>query len=271
MDSLRPSLLRLPVIKLAIRLGLAMLGSLLGAFLIFPGLRLAQTHQDSLTLSADRPLLQLLLHTSFLSPLCTLWLWTKPIARDFLYQAPVRNMTSSLPSEGPFDSLRLWVLVALCLLRLAVTRPHLQAYLCLAKTRVAQLRKEAGRIEAREIQQRVVRVYCYVTVVSLQYLTPLILTLHSTLLLKTLGGYSWALGPVPTPLTMHQSSDISISVDPAEDEAQQTAAQVAGVLGSLLTPLLLRGVLAYLIWWTAACQLLSSLFGLYFHQHLAVS
>lgn len=114
------------------------------------------------------------------------------------------------------------MLVALCLLRLAVTRPHLQAYLCLAKARVEQLRKEAGRIEAREIQQRVctpggmvpalrgpglrvsalgrppldspyclprqvVRVYCYVTVVSLQYLTPLILTLHCTLLLKTLG------------------------------------------------------------------------------------
>lgn len=47
------------MIKLVIRLGLAMLGSLLGAFLIFPGLRLAQTHQDALTLSADRPLLQL--------------------------------------------------------------------------------------------------------------------------------------------------------------------------------------------------------------------
>lgn len=47
------------------------------------------------------------------------------------------------------------MLVSLCLLRLAVTRPHLQAYLCLAKARVEQLRKEAGRIEAREIQQRV--------------------------------------------------------------------------------------------------------------------
>ncbi|OBS58396.1 hypothetical protein A6R68_10525, partial [Neotoma lepida] len=224
---------RLPVIKLAIRLGLAVLGSLLGAFLIFPGLRLAQTHQDALTLSANRPLLQ--------------------------------------SSEGAFDSLRLWVLVTLCLLRLAVTRPHLQAYLCLAKARVEQLRKEAGRIEVREIQQRVVRVYCYVTVVSLQYLTPLILTLHCTMLLKTLGGYSWALGPAPTSLAPPQSSHTLISVDPAEDEAQQTAAQVAGVLGSLLTPLFLRGVLAYLIWWTAACQLLSSLFGLYFHQHLATS
>lgn len=58
-------------------------------------------------------------------------------------------------SDSAFDSLRLWVLVALCLLRLAVTRPHLQAYLCLAKARVEQLRREAGRIEACEIQRRV--------------------------------------------------------------------------------------------------------------------
>ncbi|XP_012584774.1 PREDICTED: transmembrane protein 161A isoform X3 [Condylura cristata] len=173
-------------------------------------------------------------------------------------------------SDSAFDSIRLWVLVALCLLRLAVTRPHLQAYLCLAKSRVEQLRREAGRIEAREIQRRVVRVYCYVTVVSLQYLTPLILTLNCTLLLKTLGGYSWGLGSVsltsPTP-----SSASDVPVGPGEDEAQQIAARIAGALCSLLTPVFLRGVFAFLVWWTAACQLLCSLFGLYFHQHLAGS
>lgn len=212
---------------------------MLGAFLTFPGLRLAQTHRDALTMSEDRPMLQLsgvqmdgrleslrkrrgdsgypglillpprfLLHISFLSPLFILWLWTKPIARDLLRQAPFGEMPFSLcvwgragregswgpfcvfqslrlreellgscaswgknlrlgeallaPSPSPhrlsdsaFDSMRLWVLVALCLLRLAVTRPHLQAYLCLAKSRVEQLRREAGRIEAREIQRRV--------------------------------------------------------------------------------------------------------------------
>ncbi|XP_040484897.1 transmembrane protein 161A isoform X3 [Ursus americanus] len=211
-----------------------------------------------------------LLHTSFLSPLIILWLWTKPIARDFLHQAPLGEVPFSLLSDSAFDSLRLWVLVALCLLRLAVTRPHLQAYLCLAKARVEQLRREAGRIEAREIQRRVVRVYCYVTVVSLQYLTPLILTLNCTLLLKTLGGYSWGLGPVPM-LSPAPSSAHGRLVGPGEDEAQQTAARIAGALGSLLTPLFLRAVLTFVIWWTAACQLLSSLFGLYFHRHLAGS
>uniref|UniRef100_A0A8C5XKH3 Transmembrane protein 161A n=1 Tax=Microcebus murinus TaxID=30608 RepID=A0A8C5XKH3_MICMU len=260
----------LPLTKLAVRVGLAVVGSMLGAFLTFPGLRLAQTHRDALTMSEDRPVLQFLLHTSFLSPLFILWLWTKPIARDFLQQAPLGGAPFSLLSDSAFDSMRLWVLVALCLLRLAVTRPHLQAYLCLAKARVEQLRREAGRIEAREIQRRVVRVYCYVTVVSLQYLTPLVLTLNCTLLLKTLGGYSWGLGPAP-PLSPTPSSASAVPVSPGADEAQQTAARIAGALGGLLTPLFLRGVLAYLVWWTAACQLLSSLFGLYFHQHLAGS
>ncbi|KAI5758953.1 TMEM161A-like protein [Gulo gulo luscus] len=260
----------LPLAKLAVRIGLAFVGSTLGAFLTFPGLRLAQTHLDALTMSEDRPMLQFLLHTSFVSPLIILWLWTKPIARDFLHQAPLGEVPLPLLSDSAFDSLRLWVLVALCLLRLAVTRPHLQAYLCLAKARVEQLRREAGRIEAREIQRRVVRVYCYVTVVSLQYLTPLILTLSCTLLLKTLGGYSWGPGPVPT-LSSAASSARDRLVSLGEDEAQQTAARIAGALGSLLTPLFLRAVLTFLIWWTAACQLLSSLFGLYFHRHLAGS
>ncbi|XP_025741424.1 transmembrane protein 161A isoform X3 [Callorhinus ursinus] len=260
----------LPLVKLAIRIGLAFVGSMLGAFLTFPGLRLAQTHLDALSMSEDRPMLQFLLHTSFLAPLIILWLWTKPIARDFLHQAPLGEVPFSLLSDSAFDSLRLWVLVALCLLRLAMTRPHLQAYLCLAKARVEQLRREAGRIEAREIQRRVVRVYCYVTVVSLQYLTPLILTLNCTLLLKTLGGYSWGLGPVPM-LSPAQSSAQDRLGGPGEDEAQQAAARIAGALGGLLTPLFLRAVLTFLIWWTAACQLLSSLFGLYFHRHLAGS
>lgn len=49
----------LPLVKLVIRVGLAAVGSVLGAFLTFPGLRLAQTHHDALTMSEDRPMLQL--------------------------------------------------------------------------------------------------------------------------------------------------------------------------------------------------------------------
>ncbi|XP_076978186.1 transmembrane protein 161A isoform X2 [Tamandua tetradactyla] len=260
----------LPLVKLAVRVALALVGSVLGAILTFPGLRLAQTHRDALTTAKDRPLLQCLLHMNFLSPLLVLWLWTKPVARDFLRKAPFGGAPVSMLSDATFDALRLWVLVALCLLRLAVTRPHLQAYLGLAKARVEQLRREAGRIEARELQQRVVRVYCYLPVVSLQYLAPLVLTLNCTLLLQALGGYSWGLGPAPAPPLAPSLAGVP-TFGPEEDEAQRVAAQIAGALGGLFSPLLCRGVLAFLIWWTAACQLLASLFGLYFHQHLAGS
>ena len=46
-------------------------------------------------------------------------------------------------------------MVGLCGLRLAAARPHLQAYLCLAERWVQQMRKEAGRIAAVEIQRKV--------------------------------------------------------------------------------------------------------------------
>lgn len=46
-------------------------------------------------------------------------------------------------------------MVGLCGLRLAATRPHLQAYLGLAERWVQQMWKEAGRIAAVEIQRKV--------------------------------------------------------------------------------------------------------------------
>lgn len=125
-------------------------------------------------------------------------------------------------SDSTYNTMRLWTIVGLCLLRLAVTRCHLQAYLGLAERWVEQMRREAGRITGLEIQRKVgmrelgwepgglcagpadphhlqiTRIYCYVAVVSLQYLGPVVLTLHCTLLLKTLGeevaGGTWGLG-----------------------------------------------------------------------------
>ncbi|XP_028907225.1 transmembrane protein 161A [Ornithorhynchus anatinus] len=271
----------IPITKLTFKLGLVALCSFLGGCLTFPGLRLAQTHLDALKMAADRPSLQVLLHASFLAPVLVLCLWIKPIARDFLHHAPMGKTAIQLLSDSAFDSARLWTVVALCLLRLAVTRPHLQAYLCLAERWVEQLKKEAGRITTLEIQRRIARIYCYVSVVSLQYLGPIILTLHCTLLLKTLGGYSWGLGAVPPapslPATAPAAGRLSSSPpeeDGEEDDVQATVEQITGVLGALsglFTPLFFRGLFAFLTWWTAACQVVTSLFGLYFHQYLAVS
>ncbi|XP_039558289.1 transmembrane protein 161A isoform X2 [Passer montanus] len=223
----------LPLARLAFKLGLVALGSLLGACLTFPGLRLAQTHLDALSMAAGKPLTRL--------------------------------------SDASFDTLRLWAVVALSLLRLLGTRHHLQAYLGLAERWVRRMRRQAGRIPARDIQQQISRIYCYVSVVSLQYLGPVILTLHCTLLLKTLGHLSWGLYPASPAVSPAAPVAPPRPEGDGDRDVQVVVQEISGVLGCIFTPPFFRGLFSFLTWWVAACQVVTSLFGLYFHQYLAAS
>lgn len=274
----------IPVTRLTLKLGLAAVCGYIGALLAFPGLRLAQTHLDAVQMNADRPLIQILLHMSFMSPIIVLILWVKPIARDFLANAPMGKTSITLVSSSAFDSMRLGIIVALCVLRLALTRYHLQAYLNLAQKWVEQMKREAGRIAAIDIQRKVTRVFCYLTVVTLQYLIPVLLILFSTLALKALGDFSWTPGaeevPGVTPALVLPTAAPAVSgvvdedeegVDYMEEDIQATVSRLSetfAALRSVLTPLFFRGFFAFLTWWVAACQVLSSLFGIYFHQYL---
>ncbi|NWV84638.1 T161A protein, partial [Dasyornis broadbenti] len=270
----------LPLAKLAFKLGLVALCSFLGACLTFPGLRLAQTHLDALRMAADKPLTQLgdtWGHRGHLGAqgtpgeqggVGTGTLWLRGEVWDGRFGAGGGLGQGELLSDASFDSARLWAVVALSLLRLLGTRHHLQAYLGLAERWVQHMRREAGRIPALEIQQKVGRIYCYVSVVSLQYLGPVILTLHCTLLLKTLGHLSWGLYPASPPVA-------PVSPPRPEGAAGEDVAvvvqEISGVLGCIFTPAFFRGLFSFLTWWVAACQVVTSLFGLYFHQYLAAS
>lgn len=274
----------IPVTKLTVKLGLAAVCAYVGALLAFPGLRLAQTHLDAVKMNSERPLIQALLHVGFLSPVIVLVLWVKPIARDFLANAPMGKTSITLVPSASFDSLRLWVIVALCVLRLLLTRYHLQAYLNLAPKWVEQMKKEAGRIAAIDIQRKVTRIFCYLTVITLQYLVPVFLILFSTLALKALGEGSWLSGAEETPgvtpaLLMPTAAPVlpggvdedEDGVEDVEEDIQATVARLSeafSALRSVLTPIFFRGLFAFLTWWVAACQVISSLFGMYFHQYL---
>ncbi|XP_041862847.1 transmembrane protein 161A [Melanotaenia boesemani] len=274
----------IPVTKLTVKLGLAAVCAYIGSLLAFPGLRLAQTHLDAVQMNSHRPLIQFLLHMSFLSPVIVLVLWVKPIARDFLANAPMGKTSITLVPSAAFDSMRLWIIVGLCALRLGLTRFHLQAYLNLAQKWVEQMKKEAGRIAAIDIQRKVTRVFCYLSVVTLQYLIPVLLILFSTLSLKALGGFSWGVGEEETPgvtpaLVMPTAAPVlpggldedEDGMEDMEEDIQATVAHLTETftaLRSVLTPLFFRGFFAFLTWWVAACQVISSLFGIYFHQYL---
>uniref|UniRef100_A0A8C6DGH3 Transmembrane protein 161B n=1 Tax=Moschus moschiferus TaxID=68415 RepID=A0A8C6DGH3_MOSMO len=228
-----------PVSKLTFKFFLAIFCSLIGAFLTFPGLRLAQMHLDALNLATEK----------------------------------ITQMT-----EATFDTLRLWLIILLCALRLAMMRSHLQAYLNLAQKCVDQMKKEAGRISTVELQKMVARVFYYLCVIALQYVAPLVMLLHTTLLLKTLGNHSWGIYPesmssLPVDNSLASNSVYS-ELPSADGKMKVTVTQITVALSSLkniFTPLLFRGLLSFLTWWIAACLFSTSLFGLFYHQYLTVA
>ncbi|NXL21931.1 T161B protein, partial [Setophaga kirtlandii] len=256
---------------------LAVLCSLIGAFLTFPGLRLAQMHLDALNLATEK-ITQTLLHINFLAPLFMVLLWVKPITKDYIMSPPLGKESIPLMSEDTFDTIRLWIIILLCVLRLAMMRHHLQAYLNLAQKSVDQMKKEAGRISMVDLQKMVARVFYYLCVIALQYVAPLVMLLHTTLLLKTLGNYSWGIYPglnsdTPVENSLLPNSAYSES-PPADGKMKVTVVQITMALGSLkniFTPLLFRGLLSFLTWWIAACLFSTSLFGLFYHQYLTVA
>lgn len=156
-------------------------------------------------------------------------------------------------------------------------RNHLQAYLNLAQKCVDQMKKEAGRISTVELQKMVARVFYYLCVIALQYVAPLVMLLHTTLLLKTLGNHSWGIYPesVSTlPVDNSLPSHSVYSELPSDGKMKVTVTQITVALSSLkniFTPLLFRGLLSFLTWWIAACLFSTSLFGLFYHQYLTVA
>ncbi|KAL0608264.1 Transmembrane protein 161B [Plecturocebus cupreus] len=266
-----------PVSKLTFKFFLAIFCSLIGAFLTFPGLRLAQMHLDALNLATEK-ITQTLLHINFLAPLFMVLLWVKPITKDYIMNPPLGKESIPLMTEATFDTLRLWLIILLCALRLAMMRSHLQAYLNLAQKCVDQMKKEAGRISTVELQKMVARVFYYLCVIALQYVAPLVMLLHTTLLLKTLGNHSWGIYPESISTLPVDNSLLSNSVyselPSAEGKMKVTVTQITVALSSLkniFTPLLFRGLLSFLTWWIAACLFSTSLFGLFYHQYLTVA
>ncbi len=64
-------------------------------------------------------------------------------------------------TEQTYDTLRLWAIILMCMLRLAMMRHHLQAYLNLAQKGVDQMKKEAGRISTVDLQKMVSKIIDY--------------------------------------------------------------------------------------------------------------
>jgi len=181
-----------PASKLVLKFCIALWCGLIGALFTFPGLRVARMHWDVLRYSGDHARSTVLHHMGFIAPLVLTTLWVKPLTRDPLTVRLYKGMSEPLMSSAQFETLRLYLVALTVLFRLAIMPSYLQAYLNLAYDKVQELKQEAGKISNIDFQRRVIRVFYYLCVVTLQYCAPMILILYLTFLYKTLGGGSWA-------------------------------------------------------------------------------
>lgn len=258
-----------PASLLTFRIVLAIVSAIIGSFVTFPGLRLAKMHSDALKYASERPFLQVLFHMNIIFPFLISLMWVKPVIRDML----VRDYGASiLMSDETFEVIRIMMVIGFCVFRLFMVRFHLQAHLNMAVDKVEQLRKEAGRISAIEVQKMVTRVFYYLCVVALQYLAPLIVLFFLALMLKTMGNYSITdtLGLHVQPLRNLTAAAAAAEAVTPDGSIRTTAAQVSLALTSLkavFSQTVFRGLISYFLWWLSTAWFTTSAFGLVYYAY----
>lgn len=256
-----------PVSLMTVRILLALVCSLFGALLTFPGLRLARMHTDAMRHASEQPVKQLLLLINMILPLAAALAWVRPLAREPLARYGV--------ADERFELARIALVLFVCFVRTSMVRPHLQAHLNMAHNRVTALRREPGRISAAELQKLVVRVYYYLCVVALQYLAPLVILLFTVLMLKTLGDVSVlrVVGYNVTSPTLNVRSEPPSSVATPLSyfyDIYSTALHFSQILASLrqvFVPSCFRCLLSFTTWWLCSTWFLTSSFGLIYYSY----
>ena len=265
-----------------LKLVLVFVSGLHGLIFAFPAFRMAQMYSDALRYSGDNRLLNFFLHFNFCAPALVAALWVKPIVNDFLLRPGLGNGTrvqEPLLSVGRFEVFRVAFCVFVCVLRVTLIRHHLQAYLNIAYDKMLKLRKEAGKISNIELKSMVARIYYYLGVVTIQYLSPVIVHLALTFYLKTLGNYSWrilidssaseflpvkqAINSTSTPLSYESSFADMVSAYDSNIKGYTAAAS------AVVSPVVFRALFSYLVFFASANWFLATCLGLLNHSYLS--
>uniref|UniRef100_A0A0B7AHD8 Transmembrane protein 161B n=1 Tax=Arion vulgaris TaxID=1028688 RepID=A0A0B7AHD8_9EUPU len=264
-----------PVSFLTFKIVLAFLGTLIGALLTFPGLRLAKLHLDTLKYNQERRIVQVLLQINYLLPLLVVLLWVKPVGRDLLCGKSF-SRTKTVFYEDQFEGFRLILILIMCGLRIVLLPLFMQSHLNLAHEKIESMKKESGRITNTEVQKTVARVFFYLCMVAIQYVAPVLLIAFLTFLLKTLGGYSWAslFGETAvdffTPTSKPGMKLPKLGADNSTLETiMESAAQFTNALGDLrgiFSPVWYRGVITFFLWWVITVWFSSTSLGIMYYS-----
>lgn len=226
----------------ALKISLAVVGSLLSANLVFPGFRYAEMHFDSLRYSKS-PLLKTVLHVNYFSPVVCMALWIRPLSKDVIAEA---DTVEILTMKVSYESFRFATLLLVCMLRMILYRVHLQNYLNLAKLRIGELRMEHGRITVSELQLRVSSIFSFYGGVAVQYVAPTLLVFSLSVLLHLSSDYH------------SQNGDAAIS-----DASSENPFRLSGIGISMF-----HGCISFMCWWVCFTNFMTSGFGYVIRAYL---
>ena len=186
-------------------------------------------------------------------------------------------------------NIRIYLIVCLFLLRLALYKYYAQGYLNLAYEVALNMRRRgAARITNLKYMSTVSSIYQYYGVVASQYVIPVYVLLFWALLLKTLGNMSWC-------VTGHLGADIfyceqtvetignytgallRVSTSPTlssgvlkrlEEASSLNVTMGHNALNRIFTPYVLRSIVGYFAFWTSTVWFGISCFGLLYYQYI---
>jgi len=270
-----------PASKLVLKFFIALWCGLIGALFVFPGLRLARMHWDVLRFT-DNARLTVLLHIGFIWPLILTTLWVRPLTRDPMTKHLYRGMTEPLMTKEQYETMRLYLVLTACGYRILLMPRYLQSYLNLAYDKVAELRQEAGKISNVDLQRLVARVFYYLCVVSLQYVTPIIIIVYLTLLYKTLGEGSWtansstsdpeecSVTPPPGEVPVGAAEEVDIvGIIDKDEQIRQQFSLAWNSLKNVFTTEVFRGLLGFSTWWVCFCWFSSAAIGMAYQSYFS--
>ncbi|XP_044262118.1 transmembrane protein 161B [Tribolium madens] len=264
-----------PASKIVLKFFIALWCGILGALFTFPGLRIAKMHWDLLKYFRERKLIQIMLNVSFALPFVLVIFWIKPVARTYITVRIFSGMTQPLLTTHAFETLRIVAIVLTVFVKLVLMPWYLQAYLDMAYNRTQEQKKEAGRITNIEFQKKIAAVFYYLCVVTLQYITPIIMCLILSFMYKTLGEFSWG-ALFKEPVNECPVVNPPKTIDPFETSSRDSIAQSAAEfhatfenLKSVFSAEVFRGIFGFSTWWCCFVYFATTSVGLVYQTYFS--
>ena len=229
--------------KWTLKMGLAVLVSMLSALLVFPGFHFAEMHFETLV-SPRSAVIKTVLHLNYISPALCLALWIRPLGRGMFADA---DTVSVLGMEVSYEAFRFGSLAAACFLRVLLFKVYLQSYLNQAKLRVDELKNDPGRITVSELRKKVANFFAFYSGITVQYMAPIVMVLTLIILVYVSSNHH-----------LH-SADLESRAGSEEGNVFRSSGFGIG---------LFHGCLSFTCWWLCFTIFLTSGFGTVLRMYL---